>query len=68
MYNTAGKLLSEIQKSDREKWKDPRMYDICLLAVEYLTLDGLPDACRESDIRYALADGDEYDRRKYASI
>lgn len=55
MKEQAEKLLQTIE-IDTSNWKYPWMKDICRLAVEYLTLDGLEDAKRASDIPEEIYD------------
>lgn len=51
----AGELLARL-KSDTNDWKHPWLKDICVLAVEYLTLDGLADALRAEQIPDEILD------------
>ena len=62
----ASTLYNLLNHENRDTWKRPEMLDICRLAIEYLTLDGLEDARRGSDIEYALIDGDTQERRQAA--
>lgn len=57
METMANKLLTLLDQDNRETWKYPEMYDICKLAVEYLSLsDGLESARRGSDIVFEIAE------------
>ena len=49
----AYKLLNLI-KNDRDTYKNPQIHDAIMLSLEYLTLDGLEDAGRATDIDIAL--------------
>ena len=55
MQELASQLLQAID-NDKQEYKYPWMKDICRLAVEYLTLDGLQDAKRASDIPEEIYD------------
>jgi len=51
----AGELLRFLQ-IDQNEWKHEWMKDICKLCLEYITLDGLEDAFRASQIPDQILD------------
>lgn len=51
--NKASELLNEV---DFTNWKYPWMAEVVKLSLEYLTLDGLADAMRASDIPDEILD------------
>ena len=51
----ASELLARLN-SDSSDWKHPWLKDVCTLAVEYLTLDGLADALRAEQIPDEILD------------
>ena len=55
MQDIAIELLQAIE-NDKQEYKYTWMKDICRLAVEYLTLDGLEDAKRAADIPEEIID------------
>lgn len=55
MQETATRLLQDLEQ-DKTGWKYPWMKDICRLAAEYMSLDGLEDARRAADIPDEIID------------
>ena len=55
MQEKASELLTLIENDNRDTWKYPGMYDICKLAIEYITLSGIEDATRSSEIISEIA-------------
>ena len=66
MRTGAADLLRILDKDDRNTWKYPELWDVCHLALEYMTLDGLEDARRGADIEYLLTIGTPEERAKEA--
>ena len=55
MMDAATRLL-QILEADQTEWKYPWMKQLCKLTAEYMTLDGLQDAKRASDITNEIID------------
>jgi len=51
----AAEILIDLEK-DQDEWKHEWLKDVCKLCLEYLTLDGLEDAFRATQIHEKILD------------